>query len=406
MKESVVIIVDSFYPNMTMSGNIAKKIVDELIKNGNDVRIITYKSYGLNVPTYKNVKITYLYNWSYYYEGLLAEKNLKKPSLLNQILYYLKKIISNIERNCSKVGVKRKLVKKIVTKTNELYEENPFDVLLSIAAPFEFQVANYEYAKENKKIRSVIYQVDDWVTLTDRGFPGFLQKLRSKKRETLLKKMGANCELVMTPIINTKEGTGLNEISELPLLENNCPVCKKQNNDKIIMVYAGSMSLSERNPSFLINNIVSMDKDDKLEMHFYHRGDCNVLLNHYQMQYPGKIFNHGTVPSDKALEAIRGADVLVMIGTPKGDQIAGKTYESLSTGKKILYISQNEKDVNVQFLTRYPLFLELCENKENNIQEIYQFLIEKYDNMQFNKIKSLYTGATAEDFCKKYIYSK
>ena len=41
--QSIVILADSFYPNTTMSGNIAGKIADELVDKGHDVRIVAYK---------------------------------------------------------------------------------------------------------------------------------------------------------------------------------------------------------------------------------------------------------------------------------------------------------------------------------------------------------------------------
>jgi len=163
------------------------------------------------------------------------------------------------------------------------------------------------------------------------------------------------------------------------------------------------MNMSQRNPSFLVDIITQIDKAYNIKITFYQRGDCNVLLNKFQKMYPDLVENKGSVSSTVAKEAISQADILVMIGTPGGDQIAGKTYEYLSTGKKILYISKREDDVNVEFLKAYPLFLNICENKPLDNAELMHFLFTDYQCLPFDKVQDLYHDATADYFYKRFI---
>ncbi len=52
----------------------------------------------------------------------------------------------------------------------------------------------------------------------------------------------------------------------------------------------------------------------------------------------------GHVPYGEALEEIKGADLLLIIGNPGGVQIPGKVFMYLASGRPILYLCQGEED--------------------------------------------------------------
>lgn len=403
-KKNIVILADSFYPNTTMSGNIAGKIADYLSEQNCNVQVIAYKYDKNDSRMINNVKVNYIYNWSYYYEGILLNKLKNNNTILNTIIYKTKKIISNIIRNSNSVGVNKKIVKKIIEKLKELDSQNPIDVILSISAPFEFQIANYMYGNINHKTKNIIYQVDLWITLRDRGLPFFLQSFRKKNREKMLYNMINNTQVIMMPYVKQIEGTDKVISAQLPLIKENKLQVEKNNLNKgvIKIVYAGTLNKIERNPEPFIKFILNSKLN--IELDIYQRGDCQSILENYQNMYPQKIKNYGTVSQKVASDAIANADILLMIGTPKGNQIAGKTFEYLSTGKRILYIAQNTEDLNAKFLNNYRGLLVLKTLSESDLIKFEKFAFDDdFKETGFEEILENYYDATPEYFCERYL---
>ena len=401
--QSIVILADSFYPNTTMSGNIAGKIADELVDKGHDVRIVAYKYDKCNFREIKNIEVRYIFNWSFYYEKILADKLRINNSLYNKSLYFAKKVFSNVLRNCSSMGINKKTVDEIVQVLKEMNASKTIDIVLSIAAPFEFQAANYEYKKLNPDIKSILYQVDFWTTLQDRGLPGIFQDRRKKNRESLLSDMCRISQVLMIPPVKRAEGTEKIQSAQLPLIKENYHALE-HHGEKTVLVYTGTLNKRERDPRALIDFLVK--NDEEIELHIYHRGDCGSEIQSLSEKYPDKVFNHGTVSQKEAFAAIAGASVLLMIGTPNGNQVAGKTFDYLSTGTRILYYSQSDFDLNVDFLKNYPNLFVLRKFSEKESCSLKQFLhSNSYTDIEFSEIKSVYLDATPEFFCENYILS-
>ena len=393
---------DSFYPVTTMSGNIAQSIVDQLILHGYKVRILTYQYDEQRSRSCKNIDVEYVYNWSFYYEVLLAKRINESTTRKDVFLYKAKKIISNMTRNMSAVGVHKKVVKNINKKLDEMYKKEPFDILLSIAAPFEFQVANYYYSIANKNVRSIIYQVDFWVTLNDIGLPGFLRKYRRNNRNKMMERMSSHSEVIMSPVVYNRERFEGVKTAELPLIRNNTKDLKRSNDEEINVVYAGTLNKKERDPSWIIESLASLN-NPKIKMHFYHRGDCGSQIDYYAKRFPDMVINHGTVDGDTASKAIADASILLMIGTPKGDQVAGKTFDYVSTGKPIIYVSKSENDINVEFLNDYQLFESVMEG--TNASAVLKRIIQdnSHQVVRFEDLNNKFKDATAKTFYERII---
>lgn len=402
--KSIVILADSFYPCSTMSGNIANKISAELLNRGYDIRVITYKCNEEEKRYINNIEINYIYNWSFYWESILTKKIKKNPSKANELLYTIKRIVSNLTRNINPVGIYKNVVFKIYYKLEELYIQKPFNYVISISAPFEFQVANFYYSKANKNVKSILYQVDFWSTLHDRGLPVFMRKSRKKHRESFLYEMSSITSLVMTPVVATKEKIKGSYTAQLPLLVKYAYKTNINISSKIKIVYTGTLNKVERNPTKFIYLLEKIDKDNKIELHLYHRGDCGQIISKFQSRNLIQIFNYGTVDSNIAHDAIIQADILLIIGTPKGDQIAGKTFDYLSTGKKILYVAQNRNDINVDFLKDYPNLKTLYINEDWVDDELCTFIFSKnYNEIKYEEIEKKYEKATPHYFCSRFL---
>jgi hypothetical protein len=118
---------------------------------------------------------------------------------------------------------------------------------------------------------------------------------------------------------------------------------------------------------------------DKLEMHFFGNiNDCTDSFELYKDLLNKKIFLHGLVNHDIALQAMNEADFLINIGNNTSYQLPSKVVEYASTGKPIINIVKSDKDSTINFFKKYPASLCLVENEtkvdSNYISKITEFI--------------------------------
>jgi len=110
--------------------------------------------------------------------------------------------------------------------------------------------------------------------------------------------------------------------------------------DAVRIVYVGTLYRKLRRPEFLLALFAKLCADDKLppmELHFY--GDVSECAEAFVRSAPlaeGRVFVHGPVPRDVALEATWSADILVDIGNLNGSQLPSKLVEYLASGRPII----------------------------------------------------------------------
>lgn len=407
-REHIAVLVDSYYPNMTMNGVVAKRICDVMEKEY-DISIITYKSYKQGgIAQDKNVHPIFF--WSVYYENLFASKisNSKNKfvEMFWQLCLKVKKITSYACRNVNVLGINKSAMRKIERALRVLHKERPVQKVLSIAAPFEFQMANYRFAKKHTDVKCIAYQIDFWITQEDIGYPSFLKQRRKNARLQVLKDISKTCKFYMLPFIKEAEGriVDYNHITacQLPLLVKNDILTEQTKGREVCeIVFTGSLSKEDRNPEKIIDIVEKVNEVIPCKIHFYHRGNCASYLRDVSRQKPHIVEDHGLVTSDEAYRAMARAGVLLSIGVVKGDQIAGKTFDYISTGKRILYVHWTENDVNAKFLEKYPLVL--CLNvadwsEEECVEKLVDFLKDR-DNktMTFEEVAKIFGEALPEN---------
>lgn len=409
-RQHIVIMVDSYFPNMTMNGVVAKRI-SEIIEEQYDVSIITYEQYEKKLSN-KVSNVHKVFFWSVYYENMFADKITTSKNGIQaavwQIILYIKKIHSYLCRNINILGVNKRIIRQLEKELLAIHKKHPVDKVLSIAAPFEFQIANYRFAQKYPGVSCVAYQIDFWLSQEDRGYPKFLRKKRKNARLEMQKRVSEKCKMYMLPFIYEAEGKSIDEgitPCQLPLLVPNNMVCGNLQHRKVKeLVFAGSLNKENRNPEKLIQIIEKVNETTPCKMNFYHRGNCAGYIHNESVRKPEIIIDHGCVSSTEAYQAMGNADALVSIGIVKGDQIAGKTFDYVSTGKKIVYIYFSHEDVNADFLQKYPLVL--CLNVEETPIEDCAKKLEMFLNdteriqMRFDEVAEIFEEALPKNVCK------
>ncbi len=416
----ILIVSDSFYPNATMNGIVAKNLVDEINKNGeNNVTILTYLNPEKVPKNYNNSKIYYVkhpyfYN-NYKYRKLIftskniLEKNLNKTKLL------ITRVFSFIFRNINFLGINKNVSKKICEELNLIIEKENIDTIFLISAPFEiFYSALILKKSKNKKIKILGHQIDFFITLEDKFYPEFLRKFRKMKRIKMLKECNEYFNMLyMLPFVFKKEFKYLERKShvrecELPLIIKNNFIDRIKSNEKtnnILFTYTGSLDLKERPPVEIIELFNKINEKNNVKLCFYHKGNCHSIIASYSTKYKGLIEDYGNQSVDICYQAMAKSDFLISIGTITGNQIAGKTYDYISTGKPIIYFYFNDYDLNKNYFLDYPL--ALCVQLKDELQNINILKIKDFINktkgkfLSFEEIEKKYTNNLPSTIVKK-----
>lgn len=123
-------------------------------------------------------------------------------------------------------------------------------------------------------------------------------------------------------------------IQPIPMQARRCP------EDPIRLVFVGTLYRKLRRPDFLLGlfaRLCARAVLPPLELHFY--GDVSECAEAFTRNPPtlgGRIFVHGPVLREVALEATRSADILVDIGNSNGSQLPSKLVEYLASGRPII----------------------------------------------------------------------
>lgn len=155
---------------------------------------------------------------------------------------------------------------------------------------------------------------------------------------------------------------------------------------KIKIVYTGQFYKGFRDYQILSELFKIIDDCTKdYEVHFY-----GPTINYKFV----RLFQHGMVSKENALNAIKNADILLNFSNDSSTQIPSKIYEYISTGNKIINVYHNDNDLCKKELTdyRYVYNLKISEMKSGSIQmdQFCDFLINSYENISFEEVMLKY----------------
>ncbi|HUS89960.1 MAG TPA: glycosyltransferase, partial [Desulfosporosinus sp.] len=147
-----------------------------------------------------------------------------------------------------------------------------------------------------------------------------------------------------------------------------------QEDNRIVLVYAGTLYRNIRGPDFLLRLCVGLFKTKlgaRLELHIFGNiSDVEECFKSYPAFLGKKIFIHGLVSHDVARQAIQEANILVNIGNETSYQLPSKVVEYASTGKPVLNLAGNKDDTSAAFFRAYPAALCLVQGEETLSQQV------------------------------------
>lgn len=170
---------------------------------------------------------------------------------------------------------------------------------------------------------------------------------------------------------------------------------------KINIVYAGILSLPDRDPEYIINTLAQTSHASDIHMIFICTGDGRQKLESLRVKFPGEITISGYVGKDELVATYRGADILLNLGGPNPNMVPSKVFEYLSYGKPIISTYYVDEEASLKYLERYPIAVCIDQRKpikENN-NAVDAFLSEKrYQTISFDEILGLFENNSPQRY--------
>ena len=340
-----LVICDRIPPEHSASGRFIYEIAKEMSKTV-ECYLVCLSSERNGDDTYLNVhKVTDRYG--HYQEIICRSINKKRLyKLFYKIKYNLYYRYISL-RGLNDVGSHKS---KIIKECSKLIRETGIDTLISVSNPFETQEIAFEIKKKYPKIKWYPYMMD-----SNRNNA---VKIGSREEEMTLFK-SAEKIFIVPALLNDmsfcKDFKEKTEVVDLPIVPSKV---KKSNrkDGKLVFIYAGMFYENIRNPELLLRLFTKLPED--YELHLYFAG-CRETVEKYKEVLGDRLKLNGFVAHDVLEEKISCSDFVVSIGNTVLNQVASKVYDMVAFGKPVLNFYQNEDDISIDHLAKYPICLNV-----------------------------------------------
>ena len=323
----ILAICQLYYPENIVFTNIC----EELVKQGNDVTVLTGKpnyGYGEILPEYKKVKYEEINGVKVHRVNLVARKKSRLSIIRNYLSFW---------RNS----------KKWVRKCKEKY-----DIVYSMSmSPVTILSAGNLYKKKHG-VKHVVHCVDLWPesvlithavkekSLTFKILYKWSRKLYENVDHVIMGSPSYNTYFERVLVLNKKTS-----FVALPSLVEECKAEGHKYEKKFNILYCGNLGIIQ-----LINLIPESMKlidNDNIQFHVIGMGpkseELKLLIRENHLE--DKVIYHGPIPAKKASEYFKTADVLYV--SLEGSRYVGKTIPnkltmSLAFGKPIIGVLEGD----------------------------------------------------------------
>ena len=165
----------------------------------------------------------------------------------------------------------------------------------------------------------------------------------------------------------------------------------------INIVYVGSLDFFNRNPKIILDFIDKYNKENerKIVLHIWGIIDLkvqNILANYKNVFYKGFLKNEYSV------DVLKQSDFVLNIGNAKQfNMVPSKIFKAFLSGKPIVNIVKNNKDVTLKYFEEYGHALNIFENMSMEC-EYHHFsnFIHENDGLTFDVSSTLIERNTPE----------
>lgn len=347
----ILFIVDSIFPTTDPTAKIVKRLSENCFNENDDINILSKLNTSKNGKI-KNINYHYIQNYDNFNGNII-----KKSCVF--ILKAIKKVFKTSLLNKS---IDKKLFYRKITELDK-YKE--FDRIVAFSGNFAIQKAVSKYCKKTAK-KYIAFYTDPFT-----GNP--TNKLALNRSIRTEKKWLNQCSKVLMPS-NYKTHydkyfpslkTIFHEI-ELPCYDNQMTEVNIDNN---LLIHSGGLGYYFR-PITLLYKI-----SDALSSTNYSILNFSVPPKKHDFKKYNNI-DFKVLDGESYRNVFDSAFCYILIDNMVGFQIPSKTFEYITTSKKVIYIYADENSETYNFLSRYNNILKIKES-EISREIIINYLQEK-----------------------------
>lgn len=265
-------------------------------------------------------------------------------------------------------------------KALNLLRENEYDFVITSHEPIVDTLIGLALKK-----RGIKWIADLADPISASYYPGFWRLILKKIEKKVLEK--ADAIIVTNDAIKNKYNKYVNSKDKILVITQGFDLKffkfqKEFNkNDRFTLAYTGSFYKDFRNPEALVKALSRLNFDFELRLAGRLEGFLPVFEPIKQ-----KVKYLGVLPHKEVLKVQASSDVLVYLGNKLENQIPGKIFEYLGSGRPILCIIQSKKDP-VEGLVRNLGIGEVCFNEPEGIYQainkFYKLWVDKKLNTEY-----------------------
>ncbi|MCO7198252.1 hypothetical protein [Pseudoalteromonas sp. OANN1] len=377
MSKKYLFVVRGYYPELSASGNLIKPLLERLAVD-NEIHVLCFSS-RISEPTCsENIKV---------FRIPLPSSNRFKDFITNRLS-------AKSEKYSLVVAAKREIER---LDSIEVYEH-----IVSVTFEESCALLNSNIDK-SKKIALFLEKPPN------SGLFGIIRKLKDHSNKQVFLSMLKNMESVIClPILRKYlERNNFNpervDFIEHPMVSNRCKEREGGSNPRALLLYAGGIDRTQRNPLMALNFLCGLEQD--LNIEFYSYG--NILTSLKKKKLKNVSFNE-PVDSSELEHYYQQADFLITIGNVQVDIMPSKIFDCISTGIPIIHFSKSKDDPCLEYLAKYKFALTLQESELSlRRDKLISFIDEmKGKRADYSYIQNTFSHCTAETnalLLEKYI---
>lgn len=418
-----MVITSHFLPYPSANGINSRYIINELKKRGYKVTCISVKR--SNEKDYEIIDDTPIYRVTpSFYSQLLYNASKINNILLRKGLMFLIRFLRIIKMMVFLLNFPdfdKNQSRKVYNLLEEIHKKEKFDCIISITKPYANIAALSNFKKKNRDVFCIGYYLD---LINSAKKPLMMPK--TLYRELCYKgdmKPFKSLDLILLPqgSFNTYNNRRFSAVKDKleyvdfpTFLSNKFHLVQPNkfitNSDTIVITYAGTLNKDYRNPELLLKALALVSKNlCSIELNIYGGGNCGNIIKHYSSSNNLKVINHGYQPHQKIIKKMINSDFLVNISNTIQDAVPSKIFELFSTGKPILNVIFDKKDITKGYFEKYPSVNNIVgwERIEDQIGSLESFLeSEKGRKYNIDRIEKKFIENTPEytvDIIEKHI---
>jgi glycosyltransferase involved in cell wall biosynthesis len=398
----ILILTSGFLPEPDANGINVNNITQELINRGYNVTCISYKKSFL--PYYDIINGVEIYRIKpSFFTQILENETTRKSNIFIMIAVKAAKILRKIKLglllfNFPNFDIVHDY--KIYWEIRKLLKKTKYDMILGVYKPYSNISALLKIKRKESDILCGAYYLD---LINSIQKPSFIPR---KLYEWLCKKSDYKVFKILDFSLVAKAGKNLHSDLKFRSIESkinyvdfptfyinneiNCILNDDNIENTIELIYAGTLDEYYRNPKYLLDILSKLTQFGiNINLNIYGRGNCDEILDSYNNNKELRIFNNGFADLSIIRKKMLESDFVINISNEISSAVPSKIFELFSTGKPIINIAANKRDITNSYFEKYPSVFSI-DNKctvESQINEFYSFILrERGKNYSINKI--------------------